>query len=200
MLIIGLTGNIGSGKSLAAAFLRELGATVIDADQVAHQVIAREGAAYQPLIAAFGPEFVDASGEIHRRALGAFIFADQSGERRCLLNAITHPPIRDEIRRRIDAAAAAGCPAVAVEAALLLQSELMPLIDEVWVITAPRETLIARVMARDDCDALTARNRLEAQLPAEEMMRRADRVFVNDGAPEQLRDALARAYAEVVKG
>lgn len=196
MLVIGLTGNIGSGKSLAAACLRQLGALVIDADQVAHEIIAKGGAAYQPLLAAFGNRFLDAERQIRRRELGAYVFADKSGARARQLNAITHPPIRREISRLLKQAEQAGYAAAAVEAALLLQSELMQLIDEVWVIIAPRETLIARVTARDGCEAAAVIDRLEAQPAAEELISRADRVFVNDSAPEDLCAALSAAYAE----
>ena len=121
MITIGLTGNMGSGKSTAAAYLAQLGAAVIDADVIGHQIMAKGGRAYQPLLAAFGDSFLDRDGEFDRRALGKYIFSDASGQRTALLNSITHPLIRDEIRRQIADLDQQGYPAAVIEAAVLLR-------------------------------------------------------------------------------
>ena len=102
--IIGLTGNIAVGKSLVLGQLAGLGAAVVDADRVAHQVLRQGGAAYAPVLAAFGRDILGADGEIARGKLGAIVFADPSQLRR--LEAITHPAIRLEIDRRIRGAEA----------------------------------------------------------------------------------------------
>ena len=198
-MIIGLTGNIGSGKSTACRFLAELGAAVIDADRIGHAVLRRGGAAYADIIAAFGTAFLDAEDEIDRRRLGEHIFADHSGRLRQQLNAITHPAICNEIRQQIGALQQQEKRGIVLEAALLLDSPLRELVDTCWLVTAPRDILLARVMARDGCRRQAAADRLAGQTPQEELAKRADRVFVNDGDTAALAAALAAAYAEAVE-
>ena len=100
-MIIGLTGNMGSGKSLAARLLAEKGAAVIDADSIGHQVLLPGGAAYDRVIELFGPGFLNEDGSLDRRRLGDYVFADGSGERIRLLESVTHPAILEEISSRI---------------------------------------------------------------------------------------------------
>ena len=198
-MIIGLTGNIGSGKSTAGKILASLGAAVLDADAVGHDVLRRGGAAYADVVAAFGADFLNANGEIDRRRLGAHVFADASGRLRQRLNALTHPAICAEIERRIAALRSAGRRVIVIEAALLFDSPLCELADVCWLVTAPRETLLRRVAARDGCTAQAAADRLAGQTPQEELAKRADRVFVNDNGREALAAALSAAYAEACR-
>lgn len=199
MIVLGITGNIGSGKSLAAEYLQELGAAVIDADQVGHMVIRSDGPAYAPLLAAFGKGFLAADGEFDRRRLGECVFSDASGGARLRLNAITHPLIREEIHERLALLRRLGYPVAVVEAAVLLESELVTLLDKIWLISAPREMMVERVTERDRFSRETAERRLDSQMAEEEMRQKADSVIVNDGSPDQLKEKLSREYDKLLK-
>lgn len=196
-MIIGLAGNIGSGKSMAAAMLAEFGASVIHADAVGHAVLEPGGAAYQAVCDAFGSEFVAADGTILRKQLAAHVFSDRSGQRQQQLNALTHPAIHRQILTQLEALVAAGAAVVVVEAALLFDSSLHTLTDENWLILADKEQLIQRAMARDDSSREAVLHRLSSQRPAEELAVQADRVFYNTGTPEQLRLQLRAAYLQI---
>ena len=140
--VIGLTGNIAVGKSLVLAQLAALGAAVIDADQVAHQVLRRGGAAFEPVLAAFGDGILGADGEIERGKLGGLVFADPAQLKR--LERITHPAIRQAIDRRIRSAAA---DVVVIEAIKLLEGDLKNAVDAVWVVDAAPATQQRRLMS-----------------------------------------------------
>ncbi|MYE79855.1 MAG: dephospho-CoA kinase, partial [Chloroflexi bacterium] len=133
--IIGLTGNIATGKSLARRLLAELGAFTIDADQVAHEVIGKGQPAYAAILQAFGNTILDANGEIVRSKLGDIVFAEPAALRR--LEAITHPAVRERIAAL---ARAAEADVVVIEAIKLLEGELRGAVDAVWVVDAPPAT------------------------------------------------------------
>ena len=196
-MIIGLTGNMGSGKSLASNLLEQMGAAVIKADNVGHEVLLPQGAAYDKVVQLFGNGFLDDAGLLDRRRLGAFVFADDSGERLRQLESITHPAIVDEISRRIEDFTRKGYRLIVVEAALFFGTPLEAMADEIWAVVAPRDLLLKRIMARDGCDLQTAENRLAQQLPTEEIARRSKRVLVNDGTPEQLAAAIRQVLCEL---
>ena len=199
MITIGLTGNMGSGKSTAAAYLAQLGAAVIDADVIGHQIIAKGGRAYQPLLVAFGDSFLGDDGEFDRRALGKYIFSDTSGRRTAVLNSVTHPLIRDEIRRQIADLAQQGYPAAVIEAAVLFESEMTPLMDKIWLISAPQNELLTRIRQRDsmaDDDILA---RLNRQMSPAQLAKLADIVIVNDGSMDQFREQLAYQYNKLLE-
>ena len=196
-MIIGLTGNMGSGKSLASNLLEQMGAAVIKADNVGHEVLLPQGAAYDKVVQLFGNGFLDDAGLLDRRRLGAFVFADDSGERLRQLESITHPAIVDEISRRIEDFKRQGYRLIVVEAALFFGTPLEAMADEIWAVVAPRDLLLKRIMARDGCDRQTAENRLAQQLPTEEIARRSKRVLVNDGTPEQLAAAIRQVLCEL---
>src|SRR5215471_9429662 len=142
--VIGLTGNIGSGKSTVARMLGELGADVIDADQVARDVVKPGLPAFDEIVAEFGPAAVGQDGAIDRKALGALVFGDPKARRR--LEAITHPRIAMETQRRIGASKA---PVVVYEATLLVENGIHKGLDGLIVVVAPEEEQVARVVARD---------------------------------------------------
>ena len=145
----------------------------------------------------FGNCFLDDAGLLDRRRLGAFVFADDSGERLRQLESITHPAIVDEISRRIEDFKRQGYRLIVVEAALFFGTPLEAMADEIWAVVAPRDLLLKRIMARDGCDRQTAENRLAQQLPTEEIARRSKRVLVNDGTPEQLAAAIRQVLCEL---
>src|SRR5262245_57415025 len=159
--VIGLTGNIGSGKSTVARMLGELGADVIDADQVARDVVKPGLPAFDEIVAEFGPSALAKDGTIDRKALGARVFGDPVARRR--LEAITHPRIAMETQRRISASKK---DVVVYEATLLVENGIHKGMDGLIVVTAPEAHQVARVVARDGLAAEEVERRLAAQLPA----------------------------------
>jgi dephospho-CoA kinase len=190
--LIGLTGGIGSGKSTVAAILSELGASVIDADKVGHDVYLPGSEGFRLVREAFGGAVVAADGTIDRKALGARVFADPALLAR--LNAIVHPLIGAEIRRRIEAArAAAPTRPIVVEAAIMLEAGWR-FFDRVWIVVVSPEVAIARVMASRGLSRAEVEARLAAQMSNEERRRHADLVIENDGSPAALRAQVEAAW------
>jgi len=192
---VGLTGGLAAGKSTVAAFFRELGAFHIDADLIAHALLAPDGGAAREVAARFGEKVVGADGAIDRKALAAIVFADP----RALadLNAIVHPKIRAEIARRIaDAGSRAGAPPVAlVDAALLVESGIQRDLDALIVVACSEATQVARAVARGGLTEAEARARVAAQAPLQEKLAAADYVIDNAGSLEDT----ARQVREVWK-
>lgn len=155
---IGLTGPIGCGKSTIAGWLRELGATVIDADAEARAVVEPGEPALDAVLEAFGPSVRAGDGSLDRAALGRIVFADPAALAR--LEAITHPAVRIRILAAMDAASAANAPAVVIEAIKLVEGGLAALCDEIWLVTcseaSQRTRLTGRGTAPNDADSRIA--------------------------------------------
>ncbi len=155
---IGLTGPIGCGKSTIAGWLRELGATVIDADAEARAVVEPGEPALDAVLEAFGPSVRAGDGSLDRAALGRIVFADPAALAR--LEAITHPVVRIRILAAMDAATAANAPAAVIEAIKLVEGGLASLCDEIWLVTcseaSQRTRLTVRGTAPDDADSRIA--------------------------------------------
>lgn len=190
--LIGLTGNIATGKSEVAKMLARLGAQVIDADEVAHEVMRPEGPAYHAVIEAFGPEIVTAEGEIDRVKIGSIVFRNPAALQR--LEAAVHPATLARVEQQI---AQATKPVVVVEAIKLIESRMHLRCDILWVVTAPRALQIARLMSSRGLSREEAALRVDAQPPQEEKIAFADRVFVNDGDLEQLRQQIEAAWFQI---
>lgn len=177
--VIGLTGNIACGKSLVLRELARLGAETIDADQVSRDLTQPGSPVLAAIVEEFGPAMLRPDGSLDRRALGAVVFRDPDALRR--LEAITHPAIVSEIRRRI---AASRSPVVVVDAIKLFEASLARDCDEVWVVTCRPEQQLARLMARDQLSEEEALARIRAQPPQAEKIARADVVIDNSGPIE----------------
>jgi dephospho-CoA kinase len=190
--IVGLTGGIGSGKSTVAAMLAELGAHVIDADKVGHEIYLPGTEGFRRVVAEFGPGVVGADGTIDRRRLGTVVFGDPAALAR--LNALVHPLIADEIRRRMQAALAEpGTQPIVVEAAIMLEAGWR-FFDRIWVVIVRRETAIARVAASRGLSADEVARRIDAQMPEAERRKVADLVIENDGTLAELRARVEDAW------
>src|SRR5262245_24351683 len=193
--VIGLAGGIGTGKSTVAQILQELGAVVIDADKVGHDVYRPGSEGFRQVVDAFGPGVVAPDGSIDRRALGAIVFADAAALAR--LNAIVHPLIGGELAARVAAARAAHPERpIVVEAAVLVEAGWHGggLVDRLWVVTARPETAIARVMTTRGLAQAEVERRMAAQLSDAERRRVADLVIENDGSPAELRARVEAAW------
>ena len=184
MFIIGLTGGIGTGKTLAANMLEELGAAVVNADLLGHEVYEPRTEGWREVVAAFGERVVSADGGIDRRALGGIVFSDEAALRR--LNEITHPRIYALAAERLDALKQQGKGVAVLEAALLIEAKWTGLVSEVWVVASPEGDVIERLGQRNGMDADTARARIGAQMPQSERVGYADAVLENSGSPEEL--------------
>lgn len=188
-LLIGVTGNIGTGKSTVAGMLRELGATVIDADLVARGVMRAGTPAYVQIVQAFGTQVVGVDGEIDRKELAAIVFVDPAALAQ--LEANVHPPTVAAIRQQVADAGAAGTGrgVVVVEAIKLIEAGMADLCDSVWVVDCRAEQQIERVLARDLTRA-EAEQRVRSQSAQAAKIARADVVVDNSGS-------LARTRAQV---
>ncbi len=193
MTVIGLTGNIGTGKSTVMAILAELGAAGIDADKVAHQVMLPGEPAYAQIVAEFGPELAPNGGPINRTQLGQIVFSDPAALAR--LESIVHPAVTLRIRQLV---ASAQAPAVVIEAIKLLEAGLsVHLCDKIWVVTAPRAVQIRRLMATRGLSEAEAILRIDAQPPQEEKIARADVVIDNSGSLEEVRRQVENAWHSI---
>lgn len=193
MKVIGLTGGIASGKSTASAYLRELGAVIVDADAISRASTRRGGAAFEAVCAAFG-DILGADGEIDRRKLGGIVFADEDARRK--LNSIVHPAVMAESRAQIENARASGVKMCILDVPLLFETGMEKLCDETWLIYVPREEQIRRMAERDGLDAAAAAARIDSQMPLEEKLKRADVAIDSSSTIEQTREKLRRLWEE----
>ena len=161
MKIIGITGPTGAGKTTALRALADLGACIIDADAVYHQLLEGSAPLREALTARFGASILDDGGKIDRKRLGNLVFGDP--EALAGLNAITHRFVEEEIVRLEEEAAREGCPAVAIDAIALIESGVAGRCDAVVGVLAPKELRIRRIMAREGIPEDYARRRVEAQ-------------------------------------
>jgi dephospho-CoA kinase len=191
-MLIGLTGNIATGKSAVTRMLAELGAHVIDADKVAHQVMAPSGPAYDAVVNAFGPAILAPDGTLDRGKLGAIVFRDPNALR--CLEAAVHPATIAEVTRRIIEASE---PVVVVEAIKLIEAGMHRSYDALWVVTAPRSLQIARLVSMRGLSEEAATLRVDSQPPQEEKVAVADLVIANDGDLDALREKVQAAWSEI---
>lgn len=195
MIVIGVTGNIASGKSTVDRMLLDLGATlVIDADRTVHDLQRDDPAVRAAIRARFGAAVFDAQGQVDRSALGAIVFADAGAL--ADLEAILHPAVRRRVRAQL--AALPDQAIVVVDAVKLLQGELRDQCDSVWWITARPEQLLERLMSTRGLDEAAARARLAAQ-PSMSIWREwIDVIIDNSGAVEDTRSQVATALAQLL--
>ncbi len=195
-IVVGLTGNMASGKSTVATILKELGAYIIDADAIGHQIIGKGQPAWHDIVEEFGKEVLLADGSVNRKRLGEIVFSDREKLKR--LNAITHPRIREEIERRIELIKKSSPRAIiVVDAALLIEVGSHRKVDVVVVVTASKEQLIKRAMEKFCLTEDEAEKRLGAQMPQEEKLKYADFVIDNSGSLEKTAEAVRGLYGEL---
>ena len=190
-LRVGLTGGIASGKSVIADMFGDLGVPIIDTDLIARAVVAKGEPALDDIRGRFGENMIDAAGNLDRAALRKVIFSDD--EARLDLEAILHPRIGEETRRRADAA---GGVYQVIVVPLLTGSALLRFIDRVLVVDCDEDTQIERLLARDAETEAQARLILAAQASREKRNAIADDIVVNEGTIEELRAAVTRLDRE----
>jgi dephospho-CoA kinase len=187
--VVGLTGNIGTGKSTVMHMLADLGATIIDADRLSHEVIAPGTPGWGRVVEAFGRGIVAPDGSIDRAKLGALVFSDPSALAR--LEAIIHPEVIRETDRRIRAVEHG---VVVIEAIKLIEAGMHRDCDALWVVTCRPEQQLERLMRDRRMSEAEARRRIAAQPPQSEKVALADVVIDNSGTLEETRAQVEAAW------
>lgn len=177
MFLVGLTGGIAAGKSTITDMLRQLGAVVLDADQVARDLAE---SLLPDLVREFGDDIVAADGALDRSRLAERIFGDAAARRR--LDAITHPPILRRLRESLEQLEREGVWAVVLVVPLLVEAGMTHLVDRVWVVACSPESQLQRIVLRDGLSRDQAALRLAAQAPLDDKLPVADAVIDNEGS------------------
>lgn len=197
MLIIGITGGIGSGKSAASDYLAEQGITVVDADRVSRQVVEPGQPALDKIRAHFGDRVIQADGTLDRRALRELVFDDP--EQRRVLENITHPAIVEEMRRQLTGS---DSPYTVLVSPLLLETDQYRMVDRVLLVDVPESVQLERTARRDEVPGDQVRRIMAAQMDREDRRRRADDIVSNDGTLADLHrqlDELHKQYLEMAE-
>ncbi len=198
MASFGLTGGIASGKSTVAAVFRDLGAKIVDADQLGHELLRPGSPVYAQIVTRFGGGILKAAGEIDRGRLGEIVFADPDG--RAALNAIIHPAIMAR-RNELLAAYHAEDPAAIVisDAALIYEAHIESRFLKVIVAWCRPERQLERLLAKTALSREQAERRIQAQMPGDEKRRRADYVIDTSGSIEETRRQVEDLYPDLVR-
>jgi dephospho-CoA kinase len=197
MLVAGLTGGIGSGKSAASDCFVSLGVPVIDADRVARLVVEPGSDALNKIAAHFGEQVIQADGSLNRAALRRIVFANE--RERNWLEALLHPLIRDHILDTLEQLDEQGHPYAILASPLLLETDQHLLVSKVIVVDCPEALQISRTMARDKIEEAQVRQILAAQMPREERLKHADFVLDNSGSEDQLREAVNALHPQLLQ-
>jgi dephospho-CoA kinase len=191
--VIGLTGNIATGKSTVLEYLAQRGAYIIDADKLAHQSMTLDGPAYHAVVAEFGPAILNPDKTINRKTLGRIVFTNAD-----LLNKleqIVHPAV---FKMTLNLVETAPSSVIILEAVKLLEAgPMFSQCDEVWVVTARPEVQLQRLMEHRGMDAATARQRMGMQSPQAAKINQADRVIDNSSTLEELYAQLDRIWEQL---
>jgi dephospho-CoA kinase len=198
MLVIGLTGGIGTGKSEVARLLESLGAAPINADQIGHEAYTPHSETWNLVVDAFGEGILQESGEIDRRALGGIVFSDP--EEMAKLNSIMHPQMASMVTDRIDSLRGDGAEVVVVEAAVLFEAGWETLVDEVWSTDSPVDIVVQRLQAARGISPEEARKRIDSQMDREERLGRSDVVVDNSGDVARLERTVRELWQSRVNG
>jgi|TARA_B110000263_G_scaffold235421_1_gene233852 dephospho-CoA kinase len=195
VLVIGLTGGIGTGKSELSHILRDLGAVVIESDKVAHQSYEPGTTAHGLIVKLFGEDVLDGSGFIDRKSLGKIVFADTA--RRLELEKIVWPATRKLTLALLEKETVRGTRVVVVEVPKLYESGWDKVADVVWTVEAPQSVVIQRVERRSGMSELDTKARIAAQFTRQERVDRADIVIENDATLEDLRNQISKLWESI---
>lgn len=197
-MIIGLTGTIGSGKSTVSARLNSLGALILDTDIIAREVVEPNTDGLKEIEKAFGSGAIAADGSLDRKSVAAIVFADK--EKRMLLNSIIHPAVLKTLKARTDAELAVNSRRLIVwDVPLLIEVGWTKYVDSVWLVTAPENIRMARIIKRDGCTTTEAESRIRAQMSEAEKRAYSNEIIDNGSSLAMLYervDALYNKYAE----
>ncbi len=195
MKVIGLTGNIASGKSEVSKILSDLGAVVIDMDNIGKDVQRKnKSGVMDKIISTFGNKFIK-NGKFDRRAFGNYVFSDK--EALSKLNEIMIPAMTEELKRNLNDLSKEGVKIVVVDAAILFEAGWDKFTDEVWVVYTPKALQLKRLRKRENISEDEALIRIEAQMPIEEKIHRADFVIDNSGDLATVKKQVLRLWGRI---
>lgn len=192
MKVIGLTGGIGSGKSTVSRFLAELGAVILNADDVGHEAFKPDTEMWRRVVAAFGRQIVAPDGNIDRKKLGNIVFGNAESLSR--LNQIMHPRMYALVKAQLEEYRRQGTRVIVLEAPLLLEAGWTPLVDEVWVTTAAESTVLKRLKERAGLSPAESLTRIRSQLSSAERVRHADLVIDTDCDLDELKARITELW------
>lgn len=201
MFVIGLTGGIGNGKSEVSQVLSELGAKIVDADKLAHEVYEPETVGWQEVVEVFGESVLNGDGRIDRKKLAGIVFGENDALEK--LNRIVHPKVRLLLEDRIGGYRRQHADTVVVEAPLLVEAikdeaRWAQMLNEIWVVVAPEHQVIQRVQSRSGLDEEAVKSRIRSQTTQDNRVKYADVVIDNSGSLERLRRQVAKLWHERV--
>ncbi|MBI2934710.1 MAG: dephospho-CoA kinase [Chloroflexi bacterium] len=197
MIVIGLTGGIGTGKTTVAEMLAEMGARVIDADKLGHEALRPDTPVWQELVAAFGNDILKGDRQIDRAKLGEIVFNNPAALKR--INAITHPRLYRMVESQIEEYRRQGVKVVVVEAAALIEANWRSLTDEVWATVASQECVLERVKKRSNFGAEQIMARIRSQISSEERVKHATVVIDTDCTLEGVRERVAKEWKRLTQ-
>ncbi len=198
MLIVGLTGGVASGKTVVSEVLKEEGAYIIDADQIARELVQPHGPAWNELVRTFGEEILQGDESIDRKKLSDRVFVDPNQMK--LLNQILHPLITEEIDRRTREIGYKNPDAIVViDAPLLIEVGYHRRADKVMVVVSTQAEQIERLKVRDGINSGEALRILSSQMPVEEKVKLADFVVRNEGSLAEVRERAKGVFRELKK-
>ena len=185
MKVIGLTGGIGSGKSTVSRFLAGLGAIIVDADKVGHELLKHDTEVWREVVAAFGKQVLTPGGDIDRKKLGEIVFSHPKSLSR--LNQIMHPRMYGMVKAQLEEYRRRGVGVVVLEAPLLIEANWTSLVDEVWVTVVSQSTVLRRLKEKFRLSEPETLARIHSQLPTEERIKHADVIIDTDCDLDELR-------------
>ncbi|ABO50124.1 dephospho-CoA kinase [Desulforamulus reducens MI-1] len=196
-MIIGLTGNIASGKSTVSHLLKELGAKVIDTDRVAREIVLPDTPALKEIVFSFGAGVLNNDGTLNRAKLATIVFDNPAARRK--LEAITHPRIEEEINQQIEFFSKDNHASVLVlEVPLLIEVGWHKKVDQVWLVTVDERVQLERLMQRDKLSPEQAKKRIHSQMPQREKMKYANVIIDNSGTPEEVKQKLIVIWSNLI--
>jgi dephospho-CoA kinase len=192
--IIGLTGGIASGKSTMSAMLRDWNIPIIDADQVARDVVKPGKDAYQKIVETYGEQVLSPNGTINREQLGSIIFHNEKEREK--LNEIVHPAVRSKMNEQKEFYINEGARVVVLDIPLLFESKLTHMVDETLLVYVDASTQLKRLMTRNELSEKDAEARIASQMPIDEKVTLADKVIDNNGTIQNSKNQLLRILSE----
>lgn len=193
--VIGLTGNIATGKSVVRRMLEHLGAYTIDADALTHRAYAKGAPGYQQVLDKFGKWLLNREGEIDRKKLGNLVFNDAEAMKQ--LEEIVHPLVRQAVEMLLQRAKQ---PVVVIEAIKLLEGDLRKICDTIWVTNAPESVQVERLMRKRGFTEEQAIERVRAQSPQSQKVKMGNMVVTNTGSYDDLWKQVSEAWKEIIPG
>lgn len=194
-MIIGLTGGIASGKSTAAAYLKQKGAEIIDADKIAHQISKKGEKGWEKVVNEFGEKILKENKEFDREKLAKIVFSDPVKRKK--LESLLHPIIIDKMKKKANEYLSQA-KIVVFMAPLLFETGIDEFCDQVWLIDVDKEEQVRRIISRDGINREDAINRIKSQLPPAEKVKRSDVVIDNNGSIEELKEKIDYHWDKII--